>query len=187
MPLFRSRRDIEFVKKINRELIEHVIGDKITYYAISKELSQVNFYGEAEGKIFDPPVEMSALVEWLEQEVKTDTFGQDVVSKITVYLLEDYLKAISLQPREGDHVEFHNKFFEVTAIREPVQIFSKAGEPIGRVLECRTIRQNNFKPAISGTVDYPLPTWDEREDSEEPEVFYNRTRFPHTGSEPSHG
>ena len=63
--LFRSNRDIELIKRLNRELIERVTGEIITYYPVSKQLTRENIYGESKNKMIHDPVQVYALVEWL--------------------------------------------------------------------------------------------------------------------------
>lgn len=159
MPLFRSPKDLEFVKRINQELIEKVISEKITYYAISNQYSEKNFYGEAKEKIFDPPVEVYSLVEWLEQNITTTEFGQDIVYKIKVSILQKHLDEIMLKPYEGDMVEYDGQKFEITSVEVPQQIFGKAQENIGVHLNCVSVRESAFRTVISGTIDQPNRTY----------------------------
>jgi hypothetical protein len=42
MGLFRSKHDIEYLKRVNKELVERVVGEKITYYAISNKFTRKN-------------------------------------------------------------------------------------------------------------------------------------------------
>lgn len=181
MPMFRSPRDIEFVKRIAREVIERVVGDKITYYPISNQFSeQDEVYGESKMKIFDPPVEVYALVEWLEQEITTNQFGQDIVYNINVFILEEYLNQIELKPIEGDMVDYDEKKFEILKVEQPRQIFAKAGQPLGRKLVCRSVRESQFATTISGTVEHA-----KRTRPDEPSVIdsvYDDPQFPYSGS-----
>lgn len=181
MSIFRSRKDIAFVKRIAREVIEKVIGEKITYYPISKKYSgQDSLYGESKTKVFDPPVELYCLVEWGEQEIKTNQFGQDIVYNINVYILEEYLNQIELKPIEGDMVDYDDRKFEILKIEEPTQIFAKAGQPLGRKLTCRSIRKSSFDTVISGTVEHPVRT---RPDEPSKIDYLDEVyRFPYSGS-----
>ena len=40
--LFRSKNNIEYLKKKNRELVERIIGEKITYFALSNLTTRKN-------------------------------------------------------------------------------------------------------------------------------------------------
>lgn len=180
MPLFRSKKDIDFVIKINQELIEKVIGEKITYYPISKKFSEVNFYNESKKKIFDPPVEIYALVRWDEQDRSTTKFGQDIIYKIEVSILKKHLEDINVKLYEGDVVEYDGIHFEITSILEMDQIFGKSGHDIGYKLTCRSIRESNFNPTISGTVEYPARTYPDEPLSSS--FYYDSVLFPFSGA-----
>ncbi len=178
MPLFRSKKDIQYVARITQELIERVIGEKFTYYAISEKFTETNFYNEAVSKVFDPPLAVFGLIEWKDQETSTDEAGQDIIYNITIFLSETTLKKINLTPIEGDMVDYDDKKFEIVNITEPTQIFGKAGATMGKVLECRSVRASSFTVSISGVVEYPART---RPDEDyRPE--YGEVRFPYSGS-----
>lgn len=180
MSIFRSNKDIEFIIKINQELIEKVIGEKVTYYPISKKFSEVNFYNESRKKIFDPPVEVYALVNWKDQDVKTSKFGQDVVYNLDVSILKKHLLDINLEPTEGDMIEYDDVKFEITSITSPMQIFGKAGHDIGYLLKCRSVRQGSFDSVISGVIDQPKRTYPDEPMSSS--FYYSSTNYPYSGS-----
>ena len=52
-PLFTGKKERDYVKQVNDELIEQVIGQTIIYYPISVEHTEFNkVYGEAVKKTF---------------------------------------------------------------------------------------------------------------------------------------
>lgn len=153
MGLFRTELDIEYVKRINQELIENVISEKVTYYPISAQYSKTNIYGESREKVFDPPIEIYALIEWLDQDISTVKFGQDIVYNLRVGILNKHLQDVNVKPYEGDMVEYSGRKFEITSINVPSQIFGKAFEDIGVIMDCTTIRKSSFDVSISGTVE----------------------------------
>ena len=62
-PLFTGQSEKDFVKQVNDEIIERVVGQTIVYYPIS--LSHTNYhglYGEAIEKTFLDPVKIHAMV-----------------------------------------------------------------------------------------------------------------------------
>lgn len=180
MPLFRSKRNIDYLKKKNRELVERVIGEKITYYAISKKFTRQNIYGEAKEKIFEPPVEIYALVRWKDQEIKTDKFGQDVSYKIAFFPLIDTLEEKNLSPREGDFVEYDSKKFEITDISYPKQILGREEESFYLQLDCVTVRNGVFEISLSGTPDVHDRTAPDNNLSSS--FSYDSVKFPFSSS-----
>lgn len=181
MPIFRSRKDIDFVKGITREVVGRVVGETFTYYAISKEFTEENIYGEAKEKVFHQPVKMVGLIEWLEQEISTDQFGQDIVYNIAIYLQREYLQEIEIEPVEGDFIDYDDHKFEILLVETPTQIFAKAGQAIGLKLTCQSVRESTFKPIISGTIDHAARTRPDEPNSAEVD-FYN-VQFPYSGSQ----
>lgn len=183
MALFRSKKDFEFIKRINQELIEKVVSEKITYYPISDQYSEKNFYGESREKVYDPPVEIYALVEWEDQEIKTTEFGQDIVYNIRASILDKHLEDINVKPYEGDMVSYDDKRFEVIKIENPGQIMGKSQEDLGIILNCRSIRESAFNTTISGTIDKPGRTAPDNQLSFSlGEFSYGDATFPYSGS-----
>lgn len=180
MPLFRSKNDIAYLKRQNKEVVEHVIGEKITYYAISNKFTRKNFYNEAIEKIFDPPVEVFALVKWKDQQVTTTKFGQDLIYNISFYPLLDTLTELNLSPREGDFVEYDQKRFEITSITYPKQMLGKEEENFYLQLDCTTARDSTFHTHVSGTA---LDATKTRPDEQMSSSFkYSDVIFPYSGS-----
>ena len=61
-PLFTGQKEADFVKQINDEVIERVVGQQILYFPISREHSNYHpLYGEAIEKTYLPPVNNSKL------------------------------------------------------------------------------------------------------------------------------
>lgn len=180
MPLFRSKRNIEYILRKNKELVERVIGEKITYYAISKKFTRTNIYGEAKEKIFEPPVEIYAMIRWKDQVIKTDKFGQDVSYEISFYPLIVTLKEKNLAPCEGDFVEYDQKFFEITQISYPRQMLGRENENFYLQLDCVSARDGVFKTTISGS---PEPHQRTVPDEIHTASFkYSDILFPYSGS-----
>lgn len=180
MALYRSKRDIAYFKRIAREFIERVVDEKITYYPISKQYSETNFYGESKTKIVDPPVIVKCLVEWLDQDTSTDKYGQDIVYKIRAYILKDHLDIIGLEPREGDMVDFNEIKFEITKATVGRLVLGKEGEDMGTTLDCISVRDNTFKIEVSGAIAQPQPT--APDNTNRPDQFFDNVTFPRSGS-----
>ena len=178
--LFRGKHDINYLRSLNKELVQRVVGEKITYYPISKKFTTKNLYGEAKDKIFDPPVDVYALVKWGEQEITSTNFGQDIIYNISVYILEDTLSDIDLLCKEGDMVEYDSRHFEITSITFPRQMLGKEEESFYVRLECTTVRKNVFHTSVSGSPEDATRT---RPDNNLSSSFsYSSVLFPFTGS-----
>jgi len=102
--LFITPREIDFISDITKEVTKDIIGQKIFYYTVREDLTNVHdVYEEAPEKVFDPPIEIDALVEWEPQTWKTNRYGSEEISSISVYLQARDLLDKEIAVREGDY------------------------------------------------------------------------------------
>ena len=147
--LFITPREIDFIADIAKEITKDVIGDVIYYYKVREDVSEVHeVYEEAQEKIFDPPVEIDARVQWNPKEVRTDRFGHEGVYTTEVYIhYRDMIdRAIKLE--EGDYFSYGDNFFEITSITYDKVIFGQVEHISGFVIKAKQARkgQINVKP-----------------------------------------
>jgi len=145
-PLFTGKKERDFVKQTNDEIIERVIGQTVAYYSISVE--HTNFhdtYGEAIEKTFLPPIRVHALVEWEGLVTETGKFGIDRRSSITIHfhkrrLTEDQ----DLFVREGDFVLYGDIHYEIVQLDEPKQLFGQIEHRYEISAKCVRAREGKF-------------------------------------------
>jgi|TARA_B100001123_G_C14951273_1_gene883815 hypothetical protein len=145
-PLFVGKKERDFVKQVNNEVIERVIGQTVLYYPIS--ITHTNFhetYGEAIEKTFLPPVRVYALVEWEGLTTETGKFGVDRKSSITVHfhkrrLTEDQ----DLYIRTGDFILYGKVFYEIVSLDEPKQLYGQTETKYEIVAKCIRARKGKF-------------------------------------------
>ena len=76
--LFITPREVDFISDITKEITKDVLGQKIYYYRVREELTDVHdVYEEAPEKVFDPPIELETMVEWQPEEFRTNKFGNE--------------------------------------------------------------------------------------------------------------
>ena len=115
--LFIGQREADFISDITKEFIKDVAGQKIYYYTVREDLTNVNnLYEEATEKIFNPPIELESLVEWQPSEVKTTQFGQEQIKNITVYIHPRDIIDRDIEIRDGDYFSYGEFFFEATSV-----------------------------------------------------------------------
>tara|TARA_Y100001973_G_C5204392_1_gene340401 strand:+ start:2011 stop:2496 length:486 start_codon:yes stop_codon:yes gene_type:complete len=145
-PLFTGKKEKDFVKQINDEVIERVIGQGIFYYPISIEHTEFHeIYGEAITKTFLPPIRVHALIEWTEYVTETGKFGVDRRRAISVHfhkrrLTEDQ----NLYVREGDFVKYGDLFYEIVSLSEPQELFGQNDTKVEIVAKCIRAREGRF-------------------------------------------
>ena len=145
-PLFTGKKEKDFVKQINDEVIERVIGQTIIYYPIS--LEHTNFhslYGEALDKNFLDPIRVHAMVKWDSQNTTTTPLGVDRIEKISVAfhkrrLIEDQ----DLFVREGDFIQYGENMYEILSLQEPKWLFGQVESSFEIAASCVRAREGLF-------------------------------------------
>ena len=145
-PLFTGKREKDFVKQINDELIERVIGQTIIYYPIS--LEHTNFhdlYGEAIEKSFLNPIRVHAMVKWESQPTTTTPLGVDRIEKISVGFHKRRLSEDQdLFVREGDFVQYGENMYEILTLQEPKWLFGQVESSFEIAASCVRAREGLF-------------------------------------------
>ena len=88
---FFSDRDVSTFSTINKSLMGKVVGSTCIVYKISSEETQTNVYGESTGmgKIYNPGVELDALIDSSDFDWNTDEFGPDAQQTVTFSFLRN--------------------------------------------------------------------------------------------------
>lgn len=115
---FGSRRDIDLMINISRELLHDIIEQEILYYKISLEDTDVNLYGESLSKSYWNAVKLSCLITRGDQVINIEEFGPDLGREASFAFIRQDLEDKSVVPEVGDIVEWHNDFYEVDTVRE---------------------------------------------------------------------
>ena len=124
--LFITPREIDFISDITKEITKDVMGQKIYYYHVREDLTEVHeIYEEAIDKVFDPPVELEGMVEWQPEEFSTTRYGSEETTKISVYLHARDLLDKNFEVKEGDYFSYGTIFFEVASAIADKQIFGQ--------------------------------------------------------------
>ena len=145
-PLFTGKKEKDFVKQVNDEVIERVVGQTIAYYPISLEHTNYHdLYGEAIDKSFLAPVRVYAMVKYDSESTTTTNLGVDRIEKITVLfhkrrLTEDQ----DLFVREGDFVQYGEAFYEILTLVEPKWLFGQVDSKFEIGAECVRAREGLF-------------------------------------------
>lgn len=145
-PLFAGEKERSFVKNINDELIERVIGQTILYYPISLEHTNYHpLYGEAINKTFLPPIRVHVLVEWEGQTTETKDGMTDIKSKINVLFHKKRLTLDqNVNVKIGDFVLYGSHYYEIIQTTEVQQIFGQVDHKMEIKATCIRARDGVF-------------------------------------------
>src|SRR4051812_13255996 len=98
---FITSREIAFVNKINRELLQKVVEEAVHYYSIVMPETQVSdLYNEAVRKTWAAPVHCNALVLYDNPGVSSTGMGQDSIFTLDVYFHTEELTDRNVSPKE---------------------------------------------------------------------------------------
>ena len=146
-PLFVGKAERDFVKQINDEVIERVVGQQVMYFPIDIEHTNYHpVYGEAIEKTFLPPVRVYALVEY--GGVETMFMDNISIDKKTTAIVKFHKRRLTedqnLFVREGDFIKYGNIFYEIVKTNEPKQLFGQIDHKFEIIADCIRARDGLF-------------------------------------------
>ena len=150
--LFGSRRDINLMTKISRELIKDIVEQEILYHKLSLEDTAVNLYGESLSKSYFNSVKLNCLITRGDQVIDIDEFGPDLGREASFAFIRRDLVDVSVVPEVGDIIQWHRDFYEVDLVRENQLFYGRDnnynlasygnnfGESISIIVDCHLTR-----------------------------------------------
>ena len=139
--LFVTPREIDLISDLTKEVIKDVVGQKIFYYRVREDLTEIHdVYEEAPNKVFDPPIEIEARIEWEPEVVTTNRFGGDEIYSINVFLHERDLLDRNINPQSGDFFSYGDTFFEITSSVVESTVFGQIEHSVGLKLVAKQAR-----------------------------------------------
>ena len=153
--LFVGQREVDFFADITKELIKDVAGQKIYYYTVREDLSDLHsVYEEAMHKIFNPPIILECLVEWQPSEVKTTQFGHEQIKTISAYLHGRDIIDRDLNIQQGDYISYGELFFEITSLIYDKIVYGQVERVVSLKLNAKQTRAEHIlKKAIGPTYE----------------------------------
>lgn len=146
-PLFTGRKEKDFVKHINDEIQERIIGQTFLYYSIDYDNTAFDdVYGEAPNKAFFPPVRCDGAVEF--QGLKTVYESGVAVDRVSTITIKMERKRFSVEkrvnPQEGDFVLWGNQYFEIREVKFNTELFGQQDEKYEIEMVCESARRGIF-------------------------------------------
>lgn len=130
--LFITPREIDLISDLSKEVTKDVVGQKVYLYKAREDLSNIHdVYEEAPDKVFDPPVEIDARVEWEASAASTGKYGSEALASITVYFHERDLIDKNIDPEPGDYFSYGATFFEITSTIVNSQVYGQVEHTVG--------------------------------------------------------
>ncbi len=149
--LFITPRELDLISDLTKEVMKDVIGQRIFYYAVRTDVTQVHdVYEESTEKVFDPPLEIDALVEWSPGEIRTNKFGSEKFHSIEARVHAQDLIDKDLRMKMGDYFSYGSVFFEITQVVTISKIFGQVEHVTGYKLMGKQAREGLIDKAIRG-------------------------------------
>ena len=155
--LFITPREVDMMSDLTKEVMKDVIGQKVYYYRVREEYSEIHdVYEESPEKVFDPPIEIDALIEWDSSKVTTSNFGTEKYQKIVVYIQHRDMMNKGIEIREGDYLSYGTNFFELTTVEDDSLVYGLIEYTTGYKVTCTQARigQINKTPLGPTSEDY---------------------------------
>ena len=152
--LFITPREIDFIADVTKEIMKDVIGQKIYYYKVREDLSKIHeVYEESENKVFNPPIEIEALVAWGPADITTGKFASEKRYTIEVSLQSRDLLDRDIDAEEGDFFSYGDTFYEIIKINTESQIFGQIEHATGIKLIGKQAREGLINISPIGPTD----------------------------------
>ncbi len=143
--LFVSDKELHFINSLNKELIQNVVNQKITYYSVSEEHTKSNdLYNESIHKTVFSPVEINARLLLKAPQQSTTGFSIDTSYEIEAYFHLDELYQRKITPREGDYMKWGKVVYEIKKLTRPQIIAGQIEQEMMIKAECVVSRKSNF-------------------------------------------
>ena len=147
--LFISPREIDLISDLTKEITKDVIGQKIYYYKVREDLTDIHdVYEEAPNKVFDPPIDINALISWGPGDITTGKFGSEQRYSLEVDIQSRDILDRDLDIESGDFFSYGDTFYEVIKTQVISQIFGQIEHSTGVKLTGKQARQGliDFTP-----------------------------------------
>lgn len=142
---FISKKEIAFINRVNRELINDVIGQEVFYYQVMSEKTAANdLYNESIDKVFAPALRLNALVSYENTQEKIGILPPDSTYKIDVMFHNLELSERNLVPKMGDFIQFDNIMFEIYSVSQPQLTFGMIEQKVMTKCNCGPARKGQM-------------------------------------------
>ena len=144
--LFVGQREVDFFADITKEIIKDVAGQKIYYYTVRDDLSNIHdVYEESPEKIFDHPIEIECFVKYMAPATTTDRFGSEKYYTVEAYIQSRDLLDKGIEILEGDFFSYDDNLYEVlTFVNAGKNIFGLAEYNVSWKITARSARLNQL-------------------------------------------
>lgn len=118
MPLFGGARDASLIRRLNREMMQRILGIEVDVYKIALTDTIPNIYGETSDKQYYAPIRMHCIVRKDDNTMVSNEIGElDIEKTITFGFLRDDLVDINLVIEVSDIVKWDGGYYHVDNVK----------------------------------------------------------------------
>jgi len=151
---FIGQREQNLISDLTKEVFRDIVGQVIYYYSISETKTRNHeIYNESPDKVWDTPVELSALVGSPKTEVKTSVFGPETLQKLEVFLHYRDLLDVGIEVNAGDFVRWGDSMYEIVSLERLRNVYGHAEQLDGIKLSCVQSRKGQIDTPQVGPSD----------------------------------
>lgn len=125
MAMYGENRDTNLFASLNEELLHDIIEQKVGYYKIDLDSSNINIYGEGLNKYYKDPVLINGLIERGDFGFTNTDITLNVNRSIVVRFFRNDLVVANVVPEVGDVVLWNEDYFEVDNVNENQLVVGK--------------------------------------------------------------
>lgn len=143
--LFITAKEIQLINHWTSEFIKDINGQKIYYFPVSSLKTKIHsVYNESQKKIFDNPIEVSAIVGQPEWAAVQTQFGVEQTSTVEVHIQYKELLDKGINIVEGDFIKYGSYFYEIFSFTNNNNIFGHEDYDVGYKLTAKLARASQF-------------------------------------------
>lgn len=118
MPLFASARDASLIRRLNREMMQRILGIEVAVYKLALTEMIPNIYGETSDKYYYAPVRVHAIIRKDDSTMINNDIGElDKEKTITVGFLRDDLVDSNLLIEVSDIILWDAGYYQVDNVK----------------------------------------------------------------------
>jgi len=144
MSKFVTNRDVAFFKGINLELIDEIIETGIVFYSLIPEKQNMNIYGEATDKIYEPGIHVNALIQHDDETTDDDGMISNVYQNILASFYRNTLKEKDFYPVQGDIIQYYHHYYEVTQVVDNQLLAGRIGLPHSIICTAQLVNKSSI-------------------------------------------
>ena len=144
MARFVQQKDLAFLEKISKELVDVVVQTTVEIFKLSLSETKTNLYGESLGKSYLPAVQCACLIERDESSIEYEGFGPDRAQNVEFRFNRFTLEEKNVYPEIGDIIFHNNAYFEIDKVGQNQLVYGRPEEKFSIICSTFMVRRSQL-------------------------------------------